>query len=100
MPLPEWVEKQKKQGFEIKKIGNGYYMYERKSRWDNQKGKSVKVSGDYIGVVTPDGIIPSKKRIDITKPVFSLEYGATAFIESIAIDILETLCKHFDERTA
>jgi hypothetical protein len=27
MVLPEWVEKQKRKGFEIKKIGNGYYMY-------------------------------------------------------------------------
>jgi transposase len=100
MPLPEWVVSQKKQGFEIKKIGNGYYMYERKSRWDKKRQKSVKVTGKYIGVVTPDGIIPRKKRLDKTKPVFSLEYGATAFIKFIATDILEMLSKHFGERTA
>jgi hypothetical protein len=100
MPNPDWVEAQKKQGFEIKKIGNGYYMYERKSRWDKEKKKSVKVTGKYIGIVTPDGVVPSKNKFDRAKPVFSLEYGATAFIKSIAGDILETLANHFDKSTA
>jgi len=100
MVLPEWVEKQKKQGFEIKKIGSGYYMYKRKSRWDKVKKKSVKVTGEYIGVVTPHGIVPRKERLNETDPVFSLEYGATAFVESIASDIRETLSNHFDERIA
>jgi hypothetical protein len=100
MPFPDWVEAQKKQGFEIKKIGEGYYMYERKSRWDKAKKKSVKASGEYVGVVTPDGVIQKKKQFDSTKPVFSLEYGATAFVESMADDILEALCRHFGEKTA
>ena len=100
MALPEWVEKQKRQGFEIKKVGNGYYMYKRTSRWDKEKKKSVKVTGEYIGVVTPDGIVPRKQRLDETKPVFSMEYGATAFIESIAANMLETLYKHFDKKVA
>ena len=100
MAHPEWVEAQKKQGYEIKKIGTGYYMYERKSRWDSNKKKAVKVTGEYVGVVTPDGIVPRRLRIDSTKPVFSMEYGATAFIKSIASDILETLEIHFDEKIA
>ena len=100
MSFPDWVEKQKKTGFEIKKIGDGYYMYERKSRWDKDKKKSVKATGEYIGIVTPEGVIPRKKRFDVTKPVFSLEYGATAFIKFIANDILEALAKHFDKKTA
>ena len=100
MPFPEWAESQKKQGFEIKKIGNGYYMYERKSRWDKKKKKSVKVTGTYIGVFTPDGISPSKKRLDETKPVFSQKYGETAFVKFIANDILEILSKHLGEITA
>ena len=76
MAHPEWVEAQKKQGYEIKKIGSGYYMYERKSRWDSNKKKAIKVTGEYIGVVTPDGVITRKKKIDGTKTVFSVEYGA------------------------
>lgn len=100
MPFPDWVEAQKKQGYEIKKIGDGYYMYERKSRWDKDKKKPVKVTGEYIGVVTPEGIIPRKKRYDDTIPIFTIEYGATAFIKNIAGDILKSLCEHFDKNTA
>jgi transposase len=98
MVFPEWVEKQKKKGYEIKRIGNRYYMYERKSRWDKEKKKSVKVTGKYIGVVTPDGIKPKKEQLDESKPVFSMEYGATAFIESVAGDIHEELITHFGEK--
>ena len=43
MVFPEWVEKHKKTGYEIKKINDGYYMYKRKSRWDKEKQKSVVV---------------------------------------------------------
>ena len=100
MPFPEWVNAQKKTGFEIKKIGNGFYMYKRKSKWDKEKKKAIKVTGEYIGVVTPDGVVPGKKRADELKPVFSLEYGATAYINFIAEDMLETLYKHFDRKTA
>jgi hypothetical protein len=87
-------------GLKNKKIGNGYYMYKRKSKWDKDKKKAVKVTGEYIGVVTPDGIVPRKQRLDETKPVFSKEYGATTFIEFIASDILEMLSKHFGTRIA
>ena len=73
-------------------------MYKRESKWD--KEKAVKTTGEYIGVVTPSGIVPSKKREHESKPVFSLEYGATAFVKSLAGDILETLCKYFDRKTA
>ena len=97
---PDWVEAQKRKGYEIKKIGKGYYMYERKSRWDSNKKRAIKVTGEYIGVVTPEGVIPRKNKVDEIKPVFSLEYGATAFIESIAGDILGNLAKHFDKMIA
>ena len=100
MPLPEWVEKYKEPGIEIKKIGNGYYMYKRTSRWDKEKKRAVKITGEYIGVVTPDGIKPRKQRLDESKPVFCMEYGATAFIESIAGDMRETLGKHFEKKVA
>ena len=95
MSFPDWVEQQKMPGFEIKKIGDGFYMYKRKSRWDKNKKKSVKVTGEYIGVVTPQGVVPRKKRLDDTKPIFSMEYGATTFVKFIADDILNALIKHF-----
>jgi len=100
MAFPEWVEKQKKQGYDIKEIKGNYYMYERKSRWDKQKKKAVKVTGAYIGKVTPEGVIPTRPRLDMTKPVYSYELGASAYLHTIAGDMLESLKKHFDKKTA
>lgn len=100
MSLPEWVQKQKKKGFEIKKIHGNYYMYELKSAWDPKRKKAKKVTGEYIGKVTPDGVVPKKKRVSSTAPVFSVEFGATAFLAGLSGDILEALRGHFDEGTA
>jgi len=30
-----------------RKIGNGFYMYKRKSKWDKEKKKAIKVTGEY-----------------------------------------------------
>ena len=98
MALPDWVEKFKKEGCDIKNIKGHFYMYERSSIWDPVQKKPVKKTGAYLGTVTPDGIVPPKKRVD--KPVFSLEYGATQFLFRIAEDILQDLRKHFDINTA
>jgi hypothetical protein len=96
MAFPDWVLKQKKQGYEIKYIRGKFYMYKLKSKWDPQKGKAKKVSGEYIGKVTPNGIILKKQRISPTITIFSLEYGATSFITTLARDILEKLKNHFN----
>jgi len=60
MPLPEWVQKHKKTGCEIKRIKGKYYLYELKSKWDKTKKKPVKVSGKYLGTITPTGFQPKK----------------------------------------
>jgi len=65
--LPEWVEKYKNPGFESKKIGIEYYMYKRTSRWDKENKKAVKVTEEYIDVVTPNGIKLRKQRLDESK---------------------------------
>lgn len=100
MSFPDWVVSQKRQGCEIKKNGNNYYMYERKSAWDPKRKKAKKVTGKYLGKVTPDGVIPPKKRIDMQKPVFSLEYGATAFLAEQSGDLLRALYDQFDDDVA
>jgi transposase len=100
MAFPDWVEKQKKTGFEIKYIRGQYYMYKLKSKWDPNRGKAKKVSGEYIGKVTPEGIVPKRKRIAADAPVYALEYGATAFISPLAADILCALENCFPDNVA
>lgn len=97
MAFPEWVEKQKRRGYEIKCIRGQYYMYRLKSKWDPKRKKAKKVSGEYIGKVTPDGVVPKKKRVVADAPVYSLEVGATAFVLTIAGDVRENLRGHFGE---
>ncbi|MCL1914169.1 MAG: hypothetical protein FWG10_09920 [Eubacteriaceae bacterium] len=62
-----------------------------------RKEKTVKVTGDYVGKVTPEGIVPLKTKQLLDKPFYSLELGASAFIMSEAAGLLASLKKHFTE---
>ena len=100
MALPEWVIKQKKKGYEIKEIRGKYYMYQLKSKWDPARKKAKKVTGEYIGVVTPEGIIPKKLRVERDTPIFSVEFGASSFLAGISMDLLEALKERFEPDVA
>jgi len=91
MAFPDWVQKQKRVGYEIKCIRGHYYMYKLGSKWDSQKGRPKKKSGEYIGKVTPDGVVPKKARVDKAAPVFALECGASSFLMSVSEDLLTEL---------
>jgi len=98
MPIPQWALEHKKQGTEIKHIKGHYYLYERKSRWVPEKKRAVKVSGAYLGKVTPEGVIPPKKRLD-NKPIRSIEYGASTFLHQLGQDMLPILEQHLGQDT-
>ena len=48
---------------EIKKIGNCWYVYERFSKYDPVIKRSRKVSGKCLGKITPDGLVPTRRRL-------------------------------------
>jgi len=100
MTMLDWVEKHKRKGCEIKEINGNYYMYKLKSAWDPVRKRPKKVSGEYIGKVTPDGVIPKQQRIAVDAPIFSMEYGASALLASLCNDILQALRAHFTPDTA
>jgi len=91
--LPQWVLKYKEKNKEIKKIGTNYYLYERSSVWDSQKKIAKKVSGKYLGVITPDGLIKPKyeRIIESMKNITVKEFGASWFIIENNKDIMELL---------
>lgn len=93
--MPSWVLKQRRKGTQPVQIGNNYYLYKIGSRWDPKKKRSVKVTEEYLGKITKDGVIPSKhKRIEEQyKWVSVKEFGATYFLQSISQDIINEL-KH------
>jgi transposase len=97
MTYPEWVETQRKQGCEIKRIGDKYYLYERKSQWDPERKKAKKKTGEYLGAITPTGFVPKRTVLPAGIAVSVKEYGATAYLKSISADILEILSREFPD---
>jgi len=100
MGYPEWVEKNRLQGCEIKYISGKYYLYKFKSRWDPDRGKAVKVSGEYLGAITEAGFIPKRASTPVNVAYTVKEYGASAYLMSISEDIRSALASGFDTRTA
>lgn len=60
--FPNWVLKQKKKGIAIEKRGKNYYASRVTSVWDSEKKRAQKKTLEYLGKVTPQGIIPPKEK--------------------------------------
>ena len=56
------------------------------------------VNGEYLGVLTPDGLVHVQRRlIDITEPVISKEFGASWLLASLTSDICVQLQLRFPD---
>lgn len=62
MGLPAWVEKVKTTGIEIKEANGHYYARRIKSEHDSKLGRSRKITLEYLGKVTREGIVPPKHK--------------------------------------
>ncbi|MCL2173593.1 MAG: hypothetical protein FWB84_08200, partial [Candidatus Bathyarchaeota archaeon] len=115
MPLPDWIQKYKKTGYEIKHIKSKYYLYELKSKWDKTKKKPIKVTGKYLGTITPQGfqpkkITPPQTTTNTTTPtttatiapsqITTKEYGLSTYLTSISQDIKTVLENTFEPNLA
>jgi len=129
MPLPDWVQKHKKTGCEIKQIKGKYYLYELKSKWHKTKKKPIKVTGKYLGTITPTGFQPKKitptntttitptqttpspptqTTTPTTTPtttafpsqITTKEYGLSTYLTNISQDIKTILENNFEEELA
>ena len=79
---PDWVQKQKKRGTTVKKVGNNYYLYKHSSK--RVPGKKYPVPVDsYIGKITPEGIEKScSKKVDVNEADVTVkEYGFSRSVE-------------------
>lgn len=71
---PEWVQKHKVKGTTVKKVGDNYYLYKHTSK--RVPGKKYPVPVDtYLGIITPNGVIESKKKKLSLTNVEVKEYG-------------------------
>jgi len=57
---------------EVKKIGHNYYVYKVSSIYDKEKKRAKKISGEYIGRITMNGL-EKKRPLPTSRSVF--EYG-------------------------
>lgn len=95
---PDWVEKHRGEGKEIKMIGGRYYLTSYEYR--TVDGRRKKVSTGTLGTIRPECLIPSCKkgqtiRSQVTAP---LEYGASFLLESLGNDILSNLNETFSSK--
>jgi len=94
MVIPSWAIKYKKKGIEIREINGNYYAYKYTSIWDKEKKRPKRITQEYLGTVTPDGIIPPKHKREI-KIDSLLEYGNIKLVEYFSADVSKLLKKYF-----
>ena len=82
---PDWVQSYRTKGTTVKKKGDSYYLYKRTSR--RVKGKKYPQPVDtYIGVITPNGVIESRKKKVSLTDVEVWEYGFSKAVWELCPD--------------
>jgi len=98
---PDWVTKHKQKGTNIAHINGKYYLYKVTSKWNKDKHRAQKITTQYLGRITPQGLTPPKtKKPTIQTPPTIKEYGATNTLNQLGQDILTQLKKNFPETQA
>ena len=97
--LPEWVQKHKTVGKEVRNISGRYYLYEVTSKYDPAKKRSQKITKRYLGRITPEGLTkPNRETLKETMQQVSIkEYGATYFTLTHCSNIIELLKTHYPQ---
>ena len=94
--LPDWVLEHKTKGIAIEKRGNSYYASKVTSVWNPSKGRAQKKTLEYLGKVTPDGIIPPRHKRELQIGGI-LEAGHFAFLERFIKNISGPLVELFPD---
>jgi len=98
---PEWLKSfERPAGTEIKCINGHWYLYERFCVYDKTRHQKHKKSGKLLGTITPDGLRPPKRELQIIKhnSIVNLEYGASAFLFQTGQKMIEKLKKFFPDQ--
>lgn len=91
---PAWVMGYKKKGIAIEKRGERFYASRVTSVWDPKKKRARKKTLEYLGVVTPKGIIPSKSKQPVELEGI-LDAGNINFVEHFTRTISDSLAEIF-----
>ena len=103
---PDYVKAfQKPAKTEIKHIGGGWYLYECSSKYDPAIKRSRKISGKCLGVITPQGLVKTMRRL---RPIGEaaaksvviddvLHVGGPIFFWQRTSQLRERLRRHFPD---
>lgn len=104
MDIPEWAKKHQTKGttIETHKTKNGttnYYLRKITSKYNKQKHRAQKISGQYLGKITPEGLIPPKqqqiKNQLVGSKITLKEHGATQLILNTNQQTINHLKTHY-----
>lgn len=95
--IPKWVTRHKKRGVEVRKRGDAWYAYRYTSVWDKERKRPRRRTLEYLGRVTPDGLMPPKHKRE--RPLGAiLEYGNLKILHHFARPLEAPLREAFEER--
>lgn len=94
--LPRWVLKHKRKGVAIEKRDGRYYARRVHSVWNPKKSRAQNVTDEYLGVVTPGGILPPKHKRP-KKVTSVLETGNIIFLNRFAKTLIKPLKEFWPE---
>jgi len=96
--LPKWVKLHKTPGTEVRFLGGKYRLYKITSKWNSEKKRAQKITLGFLGTITQEeGLVrPKVERLkESLSDISVLEYGAYAFVESLAKEVRSELERHF-----
>lgn len=95
--FPDWVLQHKRAGTEIRCIKGRYYLYEVSSKWDSKLKRSKKITGSYLGRITPVGFHPKRtSTLTLTdQSIRVCNFGAIYYLQTRNQDILKALQEFF-----
>ncbi len=99
MSYPDWVLKQKRKRTLIMRRRDNYYLYKVRSVWDKERKKTRLKTEEYLGKITPEGIVePRVKRVIKRYDQITVkECGSSFLLQHISGDIVESLWNFFPE---
>lgn len=94
--MPAWVVRHKKPGVEIRLRGDAWYAYRYTSVWDKEKKRPRRKTLEYLGRVTPNGLLPPKHKRE--RPLGAiLEYGNLQLLRHFAEPLVAPIQEEFGE---
>lgn len=85
---PDWVLKFKDHNREIRFINGKFYLYSVHTV--RNKDKVKKITDEYLGRITEDGLIPKSKKVI---PYYSKEYYSTVFVFNVFANSISAIKK-------